>query len=87
FVPFHYPEAAANVLTHTVLDPEAKIPELKGGGVALAKAALTEAEAKKEVVTVKGRATAPPPGQVAAARRRVGRSVQAYAPDRPGPGG
>ncbi|MBC7334853.1 MAG: molybdopterin-dependent oxidoreductase, partial [Clostridia bacterium] len=87
FVPFHYPEAAANVLTHTVLDPEAKIPELKGGGVALAKAALTEAEAKKEVVTVKGRATAPPPGQVAAARRRVGRSVQAYAPDRPGTGG
>jgi formate dehydrogenase alpha subunit len=29
FVPFHYAEAAANVLTDTVLDPKAKIPELK----------------------------------------------------------
>jgi formate dehydrogenase major subunit len=29
FVPFHYAEAAANVLTDTILDPKAKIPELK----------------------------------------------------------
>jgi formate dehydrogenase major subunit len=29
FMPFHYAEAAANVLTDTVLDPLAKIPELK----------------------------------------------------------
>lgn len=29
FIPFHYAEAAANVLTHTALDPVAKIPELK----------------------------------------------------------
>ena len=29
FIPFHYAEAAANQLTLTVLDPEAKIPELK----------------------------------------------------------
>jgi predicted molibdopterin-dependent oxidoreductase YjgC len=29
FIPFHYAEAAANVLTHSALDPIAKIPELK----------------------------------------------------------
>jgi predicted molibdopterin-dependent oxidoreductase YjgC len=29
FVPFHFKEAAANVLTNTALDPIAKIPELK----------------------------------------------------------
>jgi formate dehydrogenase major subunit len=29
FVPFHYAEGAANVLTDTVLDPKARIPELK----------------------------------------------------------
>ncbi|MBY5920528.1 formate dehydrogenase subunit alpha [Ferrimonas balearica] len=29
FVPFHFAEAAANVLTNSALDPEAKIPEYK----------------------------------------------------------
>jgi formate dehydrogenase alpha subunit len=29
FIPFHYREAAANVLTNTTLDPVSKIPELK----------------------------------------------------------
>ncbi len=29
FIPFHFEEAAANVLTNTALDPVAKIPELK----------------------------------------------------------
>jgi predicted molibdopterin-dependent oxidoreductase YjgC len=29
FVPFHFAEAAANVLTNDVLDPVAKIPEYK----------------------------------------------------------
>jgi len=29
FIPFHYKEAAANVLTNTALDPVCKIPELK----------------------------------------------------------
>jgi formate dehydrogenase alpha subunit len=29
FIPFHFKEAAANVLTNTALDPIAKIPELK----------------------------------------------------------
>jgi formate dehydrogenase major subunit len=29
FMPFHFAEGAANVLTNTALDPVAKIPELK----------------------------------------------------------
>jgi predicted molibdopterin-dependent oxidoreductase YjgC len=29
FIPFHFAEAAANVLTHAALDPTAKIPEYK----------------------------------------------------------
>ncbi|MEW6409210.1 MAG: molybdopterin dinucleotide binding domain-containing protein, partial [Nitrospirota bacterium] len=29
FIPFHFKEAAANILTNTVLDPICKIPELK----------------------------------------------------------
>ena len=29
FIPFHFAEAAANVLTHSALDPIAKIPEYK----------------------------------------------------------
>ena len=29
FIPFAYVEAAANILTHPVLDPHGKIPEFK----------------------------------------------------------
>jgi len=29
FIPFHFKEAAANVLTNAALDPIAKIPEYK----------------------------------------------------------
>ena len=29
FIPFHFAEAAANMLTNDVIDPVAKIPELK----------------------------------------------------------
>jgi predicted molibdopterin-dependent oxidoreductase YjgC len=29
FIPFHYADAAANVLTNSALDPVAKIPEFK----------------------------------------------------------
>jgi formate dehydrogenase major subunit len=29
FMPFHFAEAAANLLTNTALDPVSKIPELK----------------------------------------------------------
>lgn len=35
FLPFHYREAAANILTNPVLDPVAKIPEFKVCAVAL----------------------------------------------------
>jgi formate dehydrogenase alpha subunit len=35
FLPFHYREAAANLLTNPALDPEAKIPEFKACAVAL----------------------------------------------------
>ncbi|MFQ6128703.1 MAG: formate dehydrogenase subunit alpha [Thermoplasmata archaeon] len=35
FIPFHYAEAAANVLTNPAFDPQAKIPELKVCAVAL----------------------------------------------------
>ena len=38
FMPFHYAESAANVLTNTAIDPVAKIPELKVCAVKLAKA-------------------------------------------------
>lgn len=37
FIPFHFVESAANVLTHTALDPTAKIPELKVGAVRIEK--------------------------------------------------
>jgi predicted molibdopterin-dependent oxidoreductase YjgC len=35
FIPFHFVEAAANVLTDAALDPIAKIPEYKVCAVAL----------------------------------------------------
>ena len=37
FVPFHFAESAANVLTHRTLDPVAKIPETKVTAVRVAK--------------------------------------------------
>jgi predicted molibdopterin-dependent oxidoreductase YjgC len=33
FIPWHFAEAAANLLTNDVLDPEAKIPEFKACAV------------------------------------------------------
>jgi predicted molibdopterin-dependent oxidoreductase YjgC len=39
FMPFHFAEAAANVLTNTALDPVAKIPEYKVCAVTVEKAA------------------------------------------------
>ena len=38
FIPFHFSEAAANVLTNPALDPQAKIPELKVCAVQIEKA-------------------------------------------------
>jgi predicted molibdopterin-dependent oxidoreductase YjgC len=35
FLPFHFAEAAANLLTHAALDPVAKIPEYKVCAVAV----------------------------------------------------
>jgi predicted molibdopterin-dependent oxidoreductase YjgC len=35
FIPFHFAEAAGNMLTHAALDPIAKIPEYKVCAVAL----------------------------------------------------
>jgi len=37
FIPFHFKEAAANLLTNDALDPEAKIPEYKVAAVRLSK--------------------------------------------------
>ena len=39
FIPFHYANAAANVLTNSALDPVAKIPEYKVCAVKLSRAA------------------------------------------------
>jgi predicted molibdopterin-dependent oxidoreductase YjgC len=37
FIPMHYGEAAANVITNDALDPQVKIPELKVCAVAVEK--------------------------------------------------
>ena len=37
FIPFHFKEAAANILTNDALDPDGKIPEFKYCAVALNK--------------------------------------------------
>lgn len=42
FIPFHFHEAAANLLTIDALDPQAKIPEYKAGVVRLTKARESE---------------------------------------------
>jgi len=41
FIPFHYREAAANVLTNAALDPISKIPELKVCAVKIERLAVT----------------------------------------------
>ncbi|OGL22771.1 MAG: hypothetical protein A3G97_00635 [Candidatus Rokubacteria bacterium RIFCSPLOWO2_12_FULL_69_21] len=43
FMPFHFAEAAANLLTHAALDPVAKIPEYKVCAVAVEPAEVTSA--------------------------------------------
>ena len=37
FIPFHFKEASANVLTNTAVDPVSKIPELKACAVRIEK--------------------------------------------------
>jgi predicted molibdopterin-dependent oxidoreductase YjgC len=41
FIPFHFAEAAANVLTDSRIDQRAKIPDYKVCGVHVAPAAVT----------------------------------------------
>jgi predicted molibdopterin-dependent oxidoreductase YjgC len=54
FIPFHFAEAAANLLTIDALDPQAKIPEFKACAVKVTKASETEL-AKPEARTSRGR--------------------------------
>ena len=42
FIPFHFAEAAANLLTINEIDPQAKIPEYKACAVRIVKAANTD---------------------------------------------
>jgi len=42
FIPFHFAEAAANLLTIDVVDPQAKIPEYKACAVRITPVALSE---------------------------------------------
>jgi formate dehydrogenase major subunit len=42
FIPFHFKEAAANLLTNDALDPIAKIPEYKVAAVKLMKIDFSE---------------------------------------------
>jgi len=54
FIPFHFAEAAANLLTIDALDPQAKIPEFKACAVKVE--AASEAElAHPEAVLERGR--------------------------------
>jgi len=48
FIPFHFHEAAANLLTHDRLDPQAKIPEYKAAVVRLSKAREEELVGRPE---------------------------------------
>ena len=54
FIPFHFVEAAANLLTIDALDPQAKIPEFKACAVKIELADETELE-KPEAVLRRGR--------------------------------
>jgi len=47
FIPFHYKEAAANLLTHNALDPAAKIPEYKVSAVKVEKTGAGQKEASR----------------------------------------
>ena len=54
FIPFHFAEAAANLLTIDALDPQAKIPEFKACAVKIE--AVSEDElARPEVILSRGR--------------------------------
>jgi predicted molibdopterin-dependent oxidoreductase YjgC len=50
FIPFHFVEAAANLLTNDALDPQAKIPEFKACAVQVFPAREDELENPDAVV-------------------------------------
>ena len=54
FIPFHFAEAAANLLTIDALDPQAKIPEFKACAVSVF-AAREDELARPEVKLARGR--------------------------------
>jgi predicted molibdopterin-dependent oxidoreductase YjgC len=54
FIPFHFAEAAANLLTNDALDPQAKIPEFKACAVQVFPARLSDL-ANPELVLHRGR--------------------------------
>jgi len=54
FIPFHFAEAAANLLTNDALDPQAKIPEFKACAVQVFPARENDL-ANPEVVVLRGR--------------------------------
>jgi predicted molibdopterin-dependent oxidoreductase YjgC len=54
FIPFHFSEAAANLLTIDALDPQAKIPEFKACAVNV-KPASSEELANPEAQVLRGR--------------------------------
>ena len=54
FIPFHFVEAAANLLTNDALDPEARIPEYKACAVQVFPARETDL-ADPEAQTARGR--------------------------------
>jgi formate dehydrogenase alpha subunit len=54
FIPFHFAEAAANLLTIDALDPQAKIPEYKACAVKIEPVSESEL-ARPEVVLARGR--------------------------------
>ncbi len=54
FIPFHFSEAAANLLTIDALDPDAKIPEFKACAVNI-KTASEKEMARPEAITHRGR--------------------------------
>jgi len=49
FIPFHFAEAAANVLTNDALDPQAKIPEYKVAAVKISRSTEKELEQTLEL--------------------------------------
>lgn len=50
FIPFHFKEAAANILTNPAVDPDAKIPELKVCAVKVEPLPMVYAEGKPSLI-------------------------------------